>query len=396
MMENEMERHEVPEADRVVENVPENTGRAMLTFICVLAAFLLLLVSIGRWFPLRETKQGTLTYDVYSGPVMPLTVQGDAAGITASREINFDLSAYAGTAQEFLMLDPSADVTDAYTLTNASLEDRTLTLLYPVIGSIFDCPEVTVDGADAALTLHAGPYSGHFDDAISGGLNLVEARCFADYQDLLADGSYMNAALADFPERDAPVTVYRLHDYVYSRATDAANPTLSMDFRIDPQKTCVFTYGSNGGSRDPATGCCSVRKGGIEYRAYLEEENILHHVEGRYHWSAEDFPASEISLRSAASENFVIIDITNPAHHNVIGEMDRFTVPMLLHENAIYMHEAQQYQVEKLDFDACKAFIRQVDVGYYTDADLNISLSLLESWYENTNERSALLANDLW
>ncbi len=111
---------------------------------------------------------------------------------------------------------------------------------------------------------------------------------------------------------------------------------------------------------------------------YLSEENILRHVEGRYHWMAEDFPASEISLRSAANENFLIVDITNPAHHRVIGEMDRYTVPMLLHENAIYMHEAQQYQVEKLDFDGCKAFIRQVDVDYYTDADLNISLSLLD------------------
>ena len=111
---------------------------------------------------------------------------------------------------------------------------------------------------------------------------------------------------------------------------------------------------------------------------YLAEENILRHVEGRYHWMAEDFPASEISLRSAASENFLIVDITNPAHHRVVGEMDRYTVPMLLHENAIYMHEAQQYQVEKLDFDGCKAFIRQVDVDYYTDADLNISLSLLD------------------
>jgi DEAD/DEAH box helicase domain-containing protein len=79
-----------------------------------------------------------------------------------------------------------------------------------------------------------------------------------------------------------------------------------------------------------------------------------------------------------AEENFMIIDITNPQKHRVIGEMDRFTVPMLLHENAIYMHEAQQYQVEKLDFDACKAFIRQVDTGYYTDANLNISLSLLD------------------
>ncbi len=111
---------------------------------------------------------------------------------------------------------------------------------------------------------------------------------------------------------------------------------------------------------------------------YLEEEHIVRHVDGRYHWMAEDFPASEISLRSAASENFVIIDITDPTHHRVIGEMDRYTVPMLLHENAIYMHEAQQYQVEKLDFEACKAFIRRVDVGYYTDANLNLSLSLLD------------------
>ena len=111
---------------------------------------------------------------------------------------------------------------------------------------------------------------------------------------------------------------------------------------------------------------------------FLDDAHILRHVDGRYHWSTEDFPASEISLRSAASENFVIIDITDPAHHRVIGEMDRYTVPMLLHENAIYMHEAQQYQVEKLDFDACKAFIRQVDTGYYTDANLNISLSLLD------------------
>ena len=115
-----------------------------------------------------------------------------------------------------------------------------------------------------------------------------------------------------------------------------------------------------------------------QFLDYLSEAGILRHVDGRYHWSAEDFPASEISLRSATTENFVIIDITNPAHHRVIGEMDRFTVPMLLHENAIYMHEARQYQVEKLDFDTCKAFLRAVDVDYYTDADMNVSLGVLD------------------
>lgn len=116
---------------------------------------------------------------------------------------------------------------------------------------------------------------------------------------------------------------------------------------------------------------------------YLTEENILRHVGGRYHWMADEFPASDISLRSAASENFIITDITDPAHPRVIGEMDRYTVPMLLHENAIYMHEAQQYQVEKLDFDTCKAFIRRAETGYYTDADLNVSLSLLDIEQEN-------------
>ena len=119
---------------------------------------------------------------------------------------------------------------------------------------------------------------------------------------------------------------------------------------------------------------------------YLADENILRHVGGRYHWMADEFPASDISLRSAASENFIITDITDPAHPRVIGEMDRYTVPMLLHENAIYMHEAQQYQVEKLDFDACKAFIRRVETGYYTDADLNVSLSLLDIEQENEHQ----------
>jgi DEAD/DEAH box helicase domain-containing protein len=116
-----------------------------------------------------------------------------------------------------------------------------------------------------------------------------------------------------------------------------------------------------------------------QFLQYLTENHILRNVDHKYYWTEEDFPASEISLRSAATENFVIIDITNPAHHRVIGEMDRYTVPMLLHENAIYMHEARQYQVEKLDYDAYKAFIRAVDVDYYTDADLNVSLSILDS-----------------
>src|SRR5699024_5102645 len=76
-----------------------------------------------------------------------------------------------------------------------------------------------------------------------------------------------------------------------------------------------------------------------EILEYLCDQQILRHVGSRYHWMAEEFPAADVSLRSIGEENFLIIDITRPEHRRVIGEMDRYTVPMLLHEHAIYMHE---------------------------------------------------------
>ena len=113
---------------------------------------------------------------------------------------------------------------------------------------------------------------------------------------------------------------------------------------------------------------------------YLADQNILRLVSGRWYWMAEEFPQAGVNLRSASDQNFLIIDITNPKKHRVIGEMDRFTVPMLLHKYAIYMHEGRQYQVEELDFDDKKAYIREVDVGYYTDADLTTSLKVLDEF----------------
>ncbi len=110
---------------------------------------------------------------------------------------------------------------------------------------------------------------------------------------------------------------------------------------------------------------------------YLEENGILHHSGDQWHWSSENFPAENVSLRTAAADNFVIIDTTDPTPR-VIGEMDRFSVPTLLHEEAIYLHESVQYHVDKLDWDEQKAYVRQVDVDYYTDANLAVTLKVLD------------------
>ena len=110
----------------------------------------------------------------------------------------------------------------------------------------------------------------------------------------------------------------------------------------------------------------------------LEEDAFLRRAaDDRYYWSHENFPASEVSLRSAAQENVVIIDTTAPAHR-VIGEVDIFAAPMLVHEQAIYLHQGEQFHVDRLDWNERKAYVRRVDVDYYTDADLAVTLKVLD------------------
>jgi DEAD/DEAH box helicase domain-containing protein len=105
----------------------------------------------------------------------------------------------------------------------------------------------------------------------------------------------------------------------------------------------------------------------------LSEEGLVHLAEGQapgeeahWHWTNESYPADAISLRSVSSDNFVIVDNTD--HARVIGETDFTSAPSTLHEKAIYIVEGTLYQVERLDFDNRKAYVRQVECDYYTDA----------------------------
>ncbi len=118
---------------------------------------------------------------------------------------------------------------------------------------------------------------------------------------------------------------------------------------------------------------------------FLAEQKLLRRVDGRYHWMAEDFPAEEISLRSVSAENFVIIDITG-GQTRVIGEVDRVSAPTLIHEEAIYIHGGQQYHVDRLDYDEKKAYVRKVDVDYYTDANLAVRIQVLDVFKSRTDD----------
>ncbi|MDZ7363124.1 MAG: DEAD/DEAH box helicase [candidate division KSB1 bacterium] len=118
-----------------------------------------------------------------------------------------------------------------------------------------------------------------------------------------------------------------------------------------------------------------------EILEYLEENNVLHHAEGRWHWMTDAYPAEAVGLRTATPENVVIIDTTNK--ERVIGEVNLLDAPTMLHDEAIYIHEAAQYHVDKLDWDRRKAYVRQVDVDYYTDAHTDTSIHVLEMFEQS-------------
>ena len=111
---------------------------------------------------------------------------------------------------------------------------------------------------------------------------------------------------------------------------------------------------------------------------FLEEAGFLHHSAGAWHWTSDTYPADATSLRSVASDNFVVVDTTGEP--NVIAEVSFPTALTTLHEKAIYLHEARQYQVERFDYAGRKAYVKRVESDYYTDAIDYTQVKVLEEF----------------
>ncbi|MFP7445458.1 DEAD/DEAH box helicase [Bacillus infantis] len=161
-------------------------------------------------------------------------------------------------------------------------------------------------------------------------------------------------------------------DYFFNKSPETAriNPD-NLIILIDHMKCAAyelpFKYGEKFGTADTE-----------ELLEYLTEERVLYQNGDKWHWMNDSFPAHNISLRSASQENVIIIDQSDIANVKVIGEMDRFSAMTLLHDEAIYLHQGTQFQVEYLDWDEKKAYVREVDVDYFTDANLAVELKVLE------------------
>ncbi len=120
---------------------------------------------------------------------------------------------------------------------------------------------------------------------------------------------------------------------------------------------------------------------------YLAGHGLVHESGGRYHWAGEAFPANHVSLRNIGWDNFVIIDV---ATNKSIAELDWRATHTMLHEQAIYQQDAEQYQVESLDYENHKAYVRRVKPDYFTTALTYRTVGVIEEERSDTLGRAAI------
>lgn len=110
---------------------------------------------------------------------------------------------------------------------------------------------------------------------------------------------------------------------------------------------------------------------------FLVQHKVLHETNATFHWAADAYPANNVSLRSVGWDNVVIIDAE---HDKTIAEIDWRGAHTMVHEQAIYQHDGECWQVEKFDYENHKAFVRKVKPDYWTDAMTYTTVSVLEQF----------------
>lgn len=259
----------VDEAAEAMEKKPRRwvwraAGLAAALFL-VTGAGLLFLLPGGGGGAGGAGSSGASTFMSYAGPVMPLTLWEANKNITAERDITLDFAPWTEDKYSTGIL-----VTDAYTLTNTSGQDQTVTVFYPFASKLYsleyDLPLLTLDGRELETVLHTGNYTGGYEGAYGrngpeeGSVNLDRPDSWEDYRDALADGGYLERALSEYHDfSNLPVIVYAFTDpWGPEKSEEAPNPSLRASFRLDFDRTTIFCTGFHAMRRDMDTGTMTL------------------------------------------------------------------------------------------------------------------------------------------
>jgi DEAD/DEAH box helicase domain-containing protein len=124
----------------------------------------------------------------------------------------------------------------------------------------------------------------------------------------------------------------------------------------------------------------------------MEDEGLVRWSGGRWYYTETTKPAYRVSLRAITKHNYTIVDMTDPEHEAILGEIDQISAYPILHPEAIYFHAGEQFYVEKLDLERKRAEVRRVNVDYYTSPWGGRGVSVIH----NVEERAEFPGGEVW
>jgi len=96
----------------------------------------------------------------------------------------------------------------------------------------------------------------------------------------------------------------------------------------------------------------------------LEEEGVLEFHGDRWTYTAQDYPAEKVNLRSASGGRFALLD--EARNYRTLEEIEASSAPQRVHLGAVYLHQGESYLVTRYDAEMGFAVARPAEVDYYT------------------------------
>lgn len=114
-----------------------------------------------------------------------------------------------------------------------------------------------------------------------------------------------------------------------------------------------------------------------EYLEFLVANQDAHFSNEKYYWMRDQYPAANISLRSASPQSVVLQSTADDGRPLTIGTVDGESAAWMVHPGAIYMHEGQQYFVQEFNLEGHIAQLVPVGLDYYTEAQKKSEIEVL-------------------
>lgn len=231
----------------------------------------------------------------------------------------------------------------------------------------------TIQGVVSTNALELGIDIGGLDAAVVAGF---PGSFSSFWQQAGRAGRRQTESVAVFVASSSPLDQYIIAhpDYFFDRPKETAHIDPNNPYVLTDHIKCAafelpFIDSPEGFGSFPVEATTDIL-------SFLEEDGILRHAGGRWHWSDRSFPSEGVSLRSATADNVVIVDMTK-GKNAVIGEMDRPSAKELLFPNAIYIHLGRQFVVTALDIPNRRAEVEESEVNYFTDAVVKTDIKIL-------------------